>query len=184
MSGWKVAANGAWIELSILEVLCHPTADKGMEIVGQLHVHTVGFVAVRLDATGVGHCCCVAACVVVFRIRLFLAKPTTKYSQKKARALEESSDQLRRVFLHYRPGKHDNCSKTIQRENAAHEKPTSIRVHYDIPKLSAFVVTATNAEIEKMASDPDVDRVVEDPIRTLFRTERRRLLEWPGQATP
>lgn len=111
-------------------------------------------------------------------------KPEMKHSQKMARAVEASSDQHRRVFLHYKTGKRESCSETIQGENAAHDKTSSIKVHYDIPKLNAFVVTATNAEIDKMASDPDVDRVVEDPVRKLFHTQRRRLLEWPGQATP
>jgi len=111
------------------------------------------------------------------------AKATTTTKQAASAAATEA--ETRRVWVRYAEGNHDACVHSLLQTASSLGQPGKMKVEFDPPHTNSVVVTASEAEIQALRSDPNVVDVADDPKRYLHthRAVRRKLLEWPGQAT-
>ena len=94
-----------------------------------------------------------------------------------------SAAETRRVWVRYAEGNHDACVQSLQTASLGQPAGGKMKMEFDPPHTNSVVVTASEAEIQALLSDPNVVDVAEDPKRYLDTHARRKLLEWPGQAT-
>jgi len=90
---------------------------------------------------------------------------------------------IRRVWVRYKKGDHDAAVRAAHRLDKDHK----MKIKHDFPHTDSIVVTASDEEIQALATDPAVLSIVDDPKRFLhrergLRSHQRNLLEWQGQA--
>ena len=102
--------------------------------------------------------------------------------------------ETRRVWVRY--DDHDACLRSIETaslkvDDASTSHPSKMKVEFDFPHTNSVVITASEAGIQALMSDPNVKDVVDDPKRYFTDSphavdhdrRRRELLDWPDQAT-
>ena len=125
---------------------------------------------------------------------LFLGCASAAESPERNFSRPKDLAETRRVWVRY--DDHDACLHSIQTASLKDEASTSqtkMKVEYDFPHTNSVVITASEAGIQALMSDPNVKNVADDPKRYLIdmphvvdhdqRARRRELLEWSGQAT-